>query len=132
MYSQVAQAYQRTNQATASPRELEALLLIKAAAKLQSVRDEWDETEEKARSAALDEALTYNRRLWTILVTSATKEENPLPVDLKQNIGNLGIFILNHTMRLLIRPEAARLDVLINVNRQIAAGLRGSATSPAA
>ena len=40
MYNQGAQAYLRTQQTTASPRELEASLLTKAAAKLQSARDD--------------------------------------------------------------------------------------------
>lgn len=121
MYNQVAQAYQRTQQTTASPRELEASLLIKAAAKLQSVRDGWDATR-----GELDEAVTYNRKLWTILATSATRPENPLPQDVKSNVANLAVFIFSHSMRILSDPQPEKLTTLISINANVAAGLRGS------
>src|SRR5690606_41828548 len=88
-------AYQRTSQTTANPRELEAMLLMRAAAQLQAVQDDWN----ASSFEDIKEALTYNRRLWTVLVTSATEDSNPLPIELKQNIGSLGVFILRHTVR---------------------------------
>ncbi len=75
MYKQAAQAYQKTSQVAVSPRELEATLLMKAAARLQLIKDEWD----NSSLAEIDDALTYNRKLWTILVTSVTNPENPCP-----------------------------------------------------
>ena len=69
-----ASAYSKVAQATQSPRELEALILMKAATRLQAIRDDWD-----SRSCELDDALTYNRKLWTVLVSSVTRPENPLP-----------------------------------------------------
>lgn len=62
-----------------------------------------------------------------MFLNSATREENPLPAAIRQNIANLGIFVLNHTIKLEARPEPSRLDVLININREVAAGLRASA-----
>jgi len=122
MYNHGAQAYQRTQQTTANPRELEASLLIKAAARLQSVRDEPDASRE-----ALDEAITYNRKLWTILATSATRSDNPLPAAIKNNVANLAVFIFSHSMRILSEPTPDRISTLININANVAAGLRGSA-----
>jgi len=122
MYNHGAQAYQRTQQTTANPRELEASLLIKAAARLQSVRDEPDASRE-----ALDEAITYNRKLWTILATSATRSDNPLPAAIKNNVANLAVFIFSHSMRILSEPTPDRISTLINISANIAAGLRGSA-----
>ncbi|MBL8574523.1 MAG: flagellar biosynthesis regulator FlaF [Hyphomicrobiaceae bacterium] len=119
MYNLASQAYQKTSQATVDPRELEASLLLKAAARLQAIRDDFE-----ARAKDLDPALTYNRKLWTILVTSATKSENPLPREIKQNIATLGVFIFNHTIQLMIEPRAERLAVLVNINKNIAEGLR--------
>ena len=116
---QAATAYSRMAQATHSPRELEAAILIKAAARLQSIRDDW-----AGRRPELEEALTYNRKLWTILVSSATEAENPLPAAIKQNVANLGIFVFNHTIALIGEPRPERLGVLININRELAAGLR--------
>lgn len=121
MYNQGAQAYQRTQQTTANPRELEASLLIKAAARLQSVRDD-----AAASRADLDEAVTFNRKLWTILATSATRGDNPLPSEIKNNVANLAVFIFSHSMKILSEPTPERISTLISINANIAAGLRGS------
>ena len=91
---------------------------MKAATRLQAIRDDWG-----GRRDDLTGALTYNRRLWTILVTSATREDNPLPAPIKQNIGNLGLFIFNHTISAEAEPDAKKLGVLVSINREIAAGL---------
>ncbi len=105
---------------TASPRDLEASLLLKAAARLQSVKDNW----EQARSE-LSPALAYNRKLWTILSTSATKPENPLPLPIKNNIANLGLFIFQRTIDIEIEPAPEKLTILVSINSNIAAGLAG-------
>lgn len=122
-----ASAYSRIAQATQSPRELEATVLLKAATRLQAIREDWE-----GRSKDLDEALTYNRKLWTILVSSVTRPENPLPTPIKQNIANLGLFVFNHTLSLMSGPKPERLAVLVTINRELAAGLRGSAAAQAA
>ena len=93
---------------------------MKAATRLQTIKDEWG-----TKAKDLDEALTYNRKLWTILVSSVTRPENPLPQQVKQNVVNLGLFIFNHTLSTMAKPDPARLTVLVNINREIAAGLRG-------
>jgi flagellar protein FlaF len=117
-----AAAYQTTTKTVESPRDREAALLIKAAASIQSVRDTWLEDPE-----ALKTALTFNRKLWTIFMTSVTREDSGLPAPVRQNIANLGIYILNETREILLDPVSpARLDAMININRQLAAGLRGS------
>jgi flagellar protein FlaF len=103
-----------------SPRELEAGLLLKAAARLQSISDDWD-----GRSGELDGALTYNRKLWTLLVSAVIAEDNPLPVEIKRNILALANFIFNQTFRIAAAPAASSLGVLVHINRDIAAGLRG-------
>jgi Flagellar biosynthesis regulator FlaF len=123
MYPQGAQAYQQTAKVVESPRERESALLMKAAAGLQKIRDEWD----NATHEDLKAALTFNRKLWTIFMTSVTREDSPLPHDVRQNIANLGMFILNQTREILIdiNPQPRQLEVLVRLNRQIAAGLRG-------
>ena len=123
---QAATAYTKVAQATQSPRELEAAILMKAATRLQAIRDDWD-----GRRRELFEALTYNRKLWTILVSSTTEADNPLPVGIKQNVANLGIFIFNHTLAVMTQPAPERLAILIDINREIAAGLRGPAAQDA-
>jgi flagellar protein FlaF len=115
-----ASAYSRTAQTGQTPRELEASILMKSASRLQGIRDDWAN-----RSGELDEALTYNRKFWTVLVSSVTRPENPLPTTIKQNVVNLGLFIFNHTLSLMASPAPERLGILVSINRELAAGLRG-------
>ena len=116
---QAAATYDRVAKATIPPRQLEASLLMKAAAKLQMVKDQWP-----ANSTDLYEALYYNRKLWTVLTTSVSKEDNPLPDMIKQNILNLGIFIFDRTVQVQLHPTENSFDILISINREIAAGLQ--------
>ena len=111
----------KTAQSVVSPRELEASLLIKAATRLQAVADDWN-----LRERELDEALTYNRRLWTLLVSAVIAEDNPLPVGIKTNILGLANFIFNQTFKISADPQPQALGILVNINRDIAAGLRGA------
>jgi len=113
-----AQAYGNVAKQTSSPRELEANLLLKAASRLQAVHDAWD----KNRSQ-LDEALLYNRKLWTIFLTTVTDASNPLPAEIRQNVANIGIFVMNHTLTTLADPRPEQLNALIKINRELAAGL---------
>ncbi|MCP1209106.1 flagellar biosynthesis regulator FlaF [Devosia subaequoris] len=123
MHQHGAQAYQQTAKVVENPRQRESALLMKAAAGLQKVKDEWDiSTTEELRSA-----LTFNRKLWTIFMSAVTQDDSPLPQEIRQNIANLGMFVMNQTREILYEgvPQAEQLTVLVQLNRQIAAGLRG-------
>jgi flagellar protein FlaF len=74
----------------------------------------------------LDEALRYNRLLWTIFISTVTKSENPLPLTVRQNVANLGIFVMKHTIAILAEPKPEKLSALIDINRNLAAGLAGN------
>ena len=124
MHQQGAQAYHQTTKVVESPRERESALLMKAAAGLQRVKDEWA----TGTHDDLKVALTFNRKLWTIFMSSVTRSDSPLPQEIRQNIANLGLFILNQTREILIdvNPKPEQLDVLVRLNRQLATGLRGN------
>jgi flagellar protein FlaF len=113
-----AQTYGAIAKQTANPRELEADLLLNAAAKLQTIRDGWE-----TNYVNLNAALLYNRKLWSIFVTSATSPENPLPVAVRQNVANIGLFVFKQTLAILADPKPETLGSLININRELAAGL---------
>jgi len=68
--------------------------------------------------------LAFNRKLWTILSTSATESDSPLPPDLQRNIALIAIFIFNRSLDMILEPKREDLDVLIEINRNIAAGLK--------
>jgi flagellar protein FlaF len=112
------QAYQSVAKEIASPRELEASLLLKSAARLQAIHDAWDR-----RAPELNDALLYNRKLWSIFLTSVTSPNHPLPAEVRQNVANLGLFVMKQTLEIIIKRERQLLRSLISINRELAAGL---------
>jgi flagellar protein FlaF len=117
-----AKAYGTVARQTANPRELEADLLLQAASRLQAVHDSWE-----SNKAHLASALHYNRKLWSIFLTSVTDKQSPLPAEIRQNVANLGVYVMNRTMSMMVDPKREELGSLININREIAAGLLGRA-----
>jgi flagellar biosynthesis repressor protein FlbT len=117
-----ASAYAKTAKEVATPRELEARLLLKAAAQLQAAHDSWSDKPSK-----LTEALLYNRRLWTVFLDSVLHDDNRLPLQVRQNLTKLGMFIMGETFALMTKPEPHHLVSIIQINRRIAAGLHSKA-----
>jgi flagellar biosynthesis repressor protein FlbT len=115
-------AYAKAAIATAGPRELEASLLLQAAAKLQAVHDSW-----RDKPSGLNDALLYNRRLWTIFLDAVTSESNKLPGAVRENVRRLGVYVMAETFSLMTNPKPDNLTSIIKINRGIAAGLRGKA-----
>jgi flagellar protein FlaF len=122
MSSAALQAYARASQRIASPRDIEAQALLKAARQLQDVMVAGD-----AYDAAMNEALIFNRKLWSIFVSDALRDENPEAIEIRQNIANIGIFVLTQCATLMMQPQIDKLQSLIDINRNIAAGLSGRA-----
>ncbi len=121
MHQQAASAYQQISKQTINPRDLEANLLSRSAANLQRIRENWEDYRHE-----LPEALKFNGKLWNVFLASVTGPDSPLPQPIRQNIANLGIFVLSQTARIQDGPDAKKLDVLININRELAAGLRAA------
>jgi flagellar biosynthesis activator protein FlaF len=113
-----ANAYERISKQTATPRELEAGLLLKAASQLQLIRDDWD-----GKRQGLEQALLYNRKLWSLFMSSAASPDNPLPRSIRENVANLGLFVMKQTVSVTAQRRPEGLNSLININRELAAGL---------
>ena len=77
---------------------------------------------------AMREALRLNWRLWTIFQADVTLalETQDTPLDVHLNMLTLCQFVDKHTVAALAEPTPERLQVLIDINRNIAAGLRES------
>jgi flagellar biosynthesis repressor protein FlbT len=120
--SYASRAYAKVAKETASPRELEARLLLQAAAKLQSVHDSWTD-----KPVGLNDALIYNRRLWTILLDAVTAEGNKLPARVRENLTRLGVYVMAETFSLMTKPRPDHLKSIIKINRGLASGLRDKA-----
>lgn len=122
MSSHAAQAYARTSQTTAGPREIEAQALLKAARQLQEIQANW-----KGPDKNMHKALLFNRRLWSIFMSAVESNDNPNPIEIRQNIANIGLFVLKRTIEMQMEPDPAKLKSLIDINCNIAAGLSGRA-----
>ena len=117
-----AQAYGAVARQIANPRELEADLLLRAASQLQAVYDRWD-----GKQSELDVALRYNRKLWSVFLSAVTSPEHALPAPIRQNVANLGLFVMNQTNAIMQNPVREGIGSLISINRELAAGLLGRA-----
>jgi flagellar biosynthesis activator protein FlaF len=120
--SDAAKAYARVANTTAAPREIEAQALLKAANKLQDLLNNADTTGERTK-----DALLFNRKLWSIFMSDALRDENPQPLEVRQKIANIGVFVLTQTAALQLNPQPEHFKSLIEINRNLAAGLSGRA-----
>ena len=121
MYQAALKAYDSVNKATMSGRDVEAEVLTKAALKLKACQDTWVEN---GQSAKLEAALKYNQRIWSIFQAEIEKPGNPLPGALKADLLKLSIYVDKRTLETLAYPAPEKLTILININHNIAAGLR--------
>ena len=103
--------------------ELESRALIKTASALNMIKEHWSEKQNE-----LEDALEKNRKLWTIIASAMSEEDCQQPVEVKKNILNLSMFIFKRTVAISLEPKPESLDVLININMNIAKGLAGNAT----
>lgn len=117
-------AYRNVEKATLSQRDLEATVLSKAATRLQAIKDNWSGDQ---NDALLEDALNYNQKIWSFFQAELTMEDNPLPEEVKRNLLALSLFVDRRTFEVLAYPAPDKLDVLINININVSAGLRGEA-----
>ena len=100
-----------------APRETEGRALLESARRLAVARDDPQD------KSGLRDAVRLNWRLWTIFQAELSAPDCPFPVEIRSNMLNLCNFVDKRTVAILAKPAPQMLDVLINVNRQIAAGL---------
>lgn len=120
-------AYPRTLE-PGNPARSEAWALLEAARQLNQTKE-----------APIDEfraALRANWRLWTIFQASLLEPDCAMPDEVRGNLLGLANFIDKTTVELLAERDVAKIDALLNINRQISEGLlegaRASAATPTA
>lgn len=125
MYPNPLKAYHSVNKTTMPGKETEAAVLNQAAVRLKKSIQNWSNAPEQQR--ALDDALRYNQRIWTIFQGELANEENPLPKKLRLDLLQLSAFIDRRTFEVMAFPDPAKVTILIDINNNIAAGLRTTA-----
>lgn len=124
MYNKSLNSYQKVEQATLSGRETEARVLTKAAVMLKYCQDNWNAADRREK---LHEALAYNQRIWSLIQGDLIDEHNPLPKKIKENILSLSVLIDKRIFNVMAYPAPEKLKIIININLNLAAGLRESA-----
>lgn len=116
----LAQKYSETELSGLSQSELETRALIRTAAALNMVKENWESKKDE-----LPQALEKNRRLWTIIASAMHEPDCPQPEEVKRNIINLSYFIFKKTNSIMAdtEPTPESLNILIDINMNIARGL---------
>lgn len=122
MSAKQIEAYKATQKIVMSGREIEAAALTRAAIVLSDCQKNWDAPD---RDEVLQEALKINQTIWSIFQAELAKAENPLPKELRQDILSLSVFVDQRIFDTMANPAPEKLTAIININMNIAAGLRG-------
>ena len=123
MSRDAAASYAQPTKRGGSPRETEGRALLEAARRLLAVQEKPEDREAFLTNVRL------NWRLWTIFQAELTTPDNQMPIEIRQNMLNLCNFVDKRTVEILADPKPALLTVLININRNIAAGLLADPTA---
>ncbi|MBT3658638.1 MAG: flagellar biosynthesis regulator FlaF [Rhodospirillaceae bacterium] len=115
--SAALQAYENNSKTLAQGRVTEALAFSKAARLLDDARSRPEDR------AALREALRFNRVVWTCVQADITQKKNALPRRLKASLMSLSLFVDKTMEQITIEPESSSLQALIDIDRDMAAGL---------
>jgi flagellar protein FlaF len=109
-----------------SGHEIEAAVLNQAARKLTECQNNWDADD---RDARLNAALEYNQQIWSILQGELVKEDNPLPKQIRRNLLALSAYVDKRIFEIMAFPSPEKLNIVIDINRNIAAGLKQAASA---
>lgn len=121
MYQNPANAYTTMQKETLSGRELEASVLTRAGLMLKQVQENWSAPD---RDEKLLEAIKFNQKVWSFFQAELSDPENPLPKNLREDILNLSLFVDKRLFEVLAAPDKEKLNIVIDIDFNIAAGLR--------
>lgn len=96
--------------------QAEGWALIEMARRLELARQNNDKKE-------ILQQCRLNWRIWTILQSELVDPECTVPKEIRENLLNLSNFIDKRSTNVIADPTEDKLEVLININRQIGAGL---------
>jgi len=109
-----------------SPSRTESWALTEAARRITMALDALAKADELTLPAAkrnIRDNIRLNWRLWTIFQAELTLDTNATPADVRQNMLTLCQFVDNHTIECMSNIEPAQIQILIDINRNIAQGL---------
>lgn len=104
-----------------SGRELEASVLTKAGLMLKAVQESWDAPD---RETKMLDAIKYNQKVWSFFQAELTEPGHPMPKKLREDLLNLSLFVDKRFFEVMAFPTPEKLSIVIDINFNIAAGLR--------
>lgn len=113
--------YEKTQKETVSGIDIEVNVLEKAAMMLDRCRENWVD---ESFNRALDDALRYNQKIWDVFQNDWRSTECPLPKEMRENLLSLGVFVRKTTLDIIAYPKKEKLSNLININENLASGLK--------
>lgn len=113
-------AYQQHVKTTETIQETEAAVLEKGAFLLENAQKSPED------QALFETALQYNQQVWTA-IQSVLDNANQLPPEIVANLMSLSIFVDRQLAKAMIEDDANLFSSVININRNISAGLRDAA-----
>ena len=122
------QSYQQSSNYTRVPAPgvptyTEAWALIEAARRMAASCD-YGNKDDMADRKKIRDSIRLNWRLWTIFQAEMTTDEaDQIPDQIRLNMLTLCKFVDEHTIETLRDPEPEKIRTLIEINRNIAAGL---------
>jgi flagellar biosynthesis activator protein FlaF len=121
MHKNPLRAYEKVRKQTVSGREIEASVLEKGAIRLRRCQENWKPDQ---FDRELDEALRFNQRIWDIFNSDWQNPESQLPREIRQDLLSLSLYVRKSTLDIMADPSKSKLDVLIQINENLAQGLR--------
>lgn len=130
-YADAAGAYGKNAHSQPSDqREIEARVLVKSANALEDIKQHWEDEakwEGLDKDEILSDCLLYNRNIWLLFYDAAVEQQDEQNEKrskaLRNNIINLANFIFKREMDVLSSKDVSKLESIININREISAGL---------
>lgn len=121
------EVYRKAESQNLVGKDLEVAVLLKGARLLRDCQKNNAGADKKQILDRLGEACRYNQRIWAVFQTEVLNDDNPLPEQIKRNLLQLSVFVDKRLMEALSSPEDPdKLSMVIRINLNIAAGLRGS------
>ncbi len=130
MQNKLNKLYRQTQMDSAgSGRQVEISILEMAAGKLRTCLGESGEV---VWSSQLDEALRFNQKIWDVFTADWSNPDCPLDKSLRENLMSLSVFVKKRTFSIMAKPSRPGLSALVELNDNLAEGLRHDAPNHAA
>ena len=120
-------AYKTTTKATATPRGIEYQVLARINAALEAA-----ENKKQDNHPVYIRALSDNLKFWTIVGSDVASDQNQLPQELRAQLFYLFEYTRSVTNKIIGGEKSLTAHSLIDINKNIMVGLKGTTSEQVA